>query len=545
MKAFKTKTIAVLILIAVIFPICFVFNTGVAQAADSAELVDPTVAFTDFKNGTTLLVVEYPNGTKDVVSETIQTRTAKLHVTENVTDQTLKVELPTSMSGSSNAVPATEDLMVEQEVLMGFTYAINATRWVGIPPNIVAYVRAGVDIDIGFGIRLPVRISLEYPEQMIAGHDYEIYAKLTPIDRPNFDEFLCKFKVKAWVQTGGLLLPDWYASWGPDYDWSKSFATPIGPTMKFPLPSFEMTIFDSKWVLPWPPLLNVNLVIDPQLGSDRITARAKAGGDAIGESNITWSAPDQRVPFTVRAGNYGPSDYAEIELSDFKYYFSIFKLHFGLKFDFASWIDWLTGDPQIGLFTVDMSWLTEGLYLGMHQGTDGTVDVSVLVTRPRYAYGIIDQVNVGNLASETGHSMLGWGPIRYYDDDNFRTTWYPNEGTSTYARGAKATLFRKEFSTIKRLCLRAFDGSGDDSFDVYVQVSRGRDWTDWRKIYHYTSSSSVRCWVIHRISFPEDWRFANKIRVTIVATGNPWFGFKTHGQLAVDRIGLLGCIETA
>lgn len=328
----------------------------------------PTVDFTDFQNGTTLTIIDYQNETKDVISETTEMKTAKLQLGQNTVNQ---------LRARAGYTTVTQDAVLEQEVLMGFTYELIAERWTIIDIEVlVAYARAGIEVDIGFGLRLPVRITLEYPEEMIVGHDYELYATLTPLNRPDYDEFICKFKANVWVEAG-VWIPfvgwtRYSGSFGPDYDWSRSFATPLGPGMEFPIPSLEITVWDF-----W--LMAVKAVIDPQLGSDKITAKASAGGDAAGEYTITWSEPDQRIPFTVHADDYGPSGFAEIELSDFRYYFTIFKLHFKLKFDFDSWIDWLTGDPTIPLFTLDMSWLTDGLYLGVHKGTDGTVDVRVPV----------------------------------------------------------------------------------------------------------------------------------------------------------------------
>lgn len=557
MKEEKSKKafISTGLLLIVVLSLGAVTNPAAAETSDLVEgITDPTVEFTDFNNGTTLIVCDYGNGTKDFISETTQMKTAKLHLSENVADQTILVDLPTSTEESTDWITATEDVMVEQEVLMGFTYRLVAYRKIVDVDIIIAYLRAGYDVDIGFGIRLPIRISLEYPEQMTVGHDYELYAKLTPIDRPNFDEFLCKFKAQVWVEAGERILGrHGYASWGPDYDWSRSFATPIGPTMEFPIPSFEVTVFDSAWVIAWPPLLKLNVVIDPQLGSDKITAKAKAGGDAVGESTITWAAPNQIIPFIVHAGNYGPTDSAEIELSDFRYYFSIFKLHIGLKFDFASWINWLfpaLGDPQIELFTADMSWLTEGLYLRVHQGTDGTVEVSVFVERARYVSGVIDKVDIGSPRSERDHRLWGWGPVepnrhRGRWKGNYRVTWHPGEGTSYWDRAAMVTLYRRKCSVIKYLCLRVLDGIADDSFDVYVKVSWGKSWTKWKKVYDYDDSDPTTewCWVEHRIRMPKRWRFAKKVRVAIVATGKPWSGFETHGQLAVDWIGIAGFMK--
>jgi len=365
-----------------------------AGAADETapEPSNPIVERSDFGNGTVLTVIDFKNGTKEMISETIQTKTAKMLLNAtNVINQTMVVDLPTSLDEHTEWITADKDATLEQEVLLGFTYQFMAERWTFIDVNVlVAYLRAGFEVDIGFGLRLPVMIALEYPEQMTVGRDYEFYATLTPLDRPDYDEFLCKFKAFFWVEAG-VWHPEWYdpfdweeysASWGPNYDWSRSFPTPIGPTMEFPIPEFEFTVYDTAWDIGFS-LLKLNVVVDPQISSNMITANATAEGDASGEHTLTWSEPNQRLPFMIHTDDLGPTDFARVELSDFRYYFSLFLLHFELKFDFHEWIDWLTGDPVIGLFTLDMSWLTEGLYLQTHQGTDGTVDVTIYVEKRR------------------------------------------------------------------------------------------------------------------------------------------------------------------
>ena len=204
----------------------------------------------------------------------------------------------------------------------------------------------------------------------------------------------------------------------------------MGPGMEFPVPSLEVTVVDSAWVIGFS-LLKLKLVIDPELGSDKITAKASAAGDASADHTLRWSVPDERIPFIVHASDYGPTDYAQIELSDFRYYFTKFKLRFKLKFDFHDWIDWLTGNPTITLFTLDMSWLTEGLYMGVHAGTDGTVDVTVFVKK----FGIdlvvtpssldiipgdigtfdILVINRGNVPDTFDLSLLGLPPPWWYE----------------------------------------------------------------------------------------------------------------------------------
>ena len=394
MKADKKKSLRKsLVTIALLFTVVFSLGGFISPAtAETSGPVGgaskPTVEFIDFNNGTTLTIVDYHNGTRDEITETILTK-SEYQLGNGTADQSLTLTLPTTQKESTDYTTVTQDAVLGQEVLMGFTYELVVYRkFLDVEFDIwllKAYARAGIDVDIGFGLRLPVRITLEYPEQMTGLELYELYATLTPLDWPDYDEFLCKFKAVVWVEAGVWApLVGWQRvprqEFGPDYDWSRSFPTPLGPRMEFKLPKLEereKTLVDF-----W--LMKVKGVIDPQLGSDRITATASATGDATGEQTIRWSDRDQRIPFTIRAGDYDPTtDYAEIQLSDFRYYFSIFKLYLKLKFDFDNWIDWLTGDPEWEIYTLDMSWLTEGSYLRVHPGTLGVVAVNnIFVKKP-------------------------------------------------------------------------------------------------------------------------------------------------------------------
>ncbi|UCG03201.1 MAG: hypothetical protein JSW11_04265 [Candidatus Heimdallarchaeota archaeon] len=357
--------------------------TFLNDGTPSTESIAST-EYIDYENGTTMLIIDYHNGTMDVIKETMVMETSTLQLGEDTADQSLLVETPTSTEESTDWIPATQDALLEQDVLLGFTYQLVAFRWkiLDVSADIVVmkgYCRVYINLNIGAGIRLPVRITLEYPEQMTVEHDYECYATLTPLDKPDFDEFYLVFQTNIEV-AAGIWLPivgweenSWY--FGPNLNWRRSFTTPLGPGNYFPIPSFEYTLLD-VWIMA------LKLVVEPQLCSDKITAKFSTSGDATNGATLTWTAPNQKIPFTVHADDYDTTtDYARIELSDFRYYFSIFKLAFKLKLDFNSWIDWLTGDPTITLYTLDMSWLTDGLYLGVHPGTVGVVDVDVFVKK--------------------------------------------------------------------------------------------------------------------------------------------------------------------
>ena len=66
-------------------------------------------------------------------------------------------------------VSSTEDLNFTQEEMFGFTYTIAKFRYEVLDIDVlVAYAKAGIDVDVEFGLKLPVRILMEYPRSMVA-----------------------------------------------------------------------------------------------------------------------------------------------------------------------------------------------------------------------------------------------------------------------------------------------------------------------------------------------------------------------------------------
>jgi len=379
----------------------------------------PISNFTNFQNGTTLTVIDYGNGTLDEITETLVNKTATLEVLNDGSNQS--ISLFTSEQEHTSYTNSTQTAMMEQQLLMGFTYELRKFRYNITAGILVAYAQVGINVDIEFGLRLPVNITIEYPEQMTVGRNYTLYATITPIDKPNFDESLCVFKAYVWAEAGVWVPFHWviyHAEYGPNYDLSQSFQTPLGYGIAFPISPIYVKIFEADWVCPFD-FLDIYLGGQPGFGSDKVTAVANATGDGkvVAGSNITWTTPGQRIPFTVLASNLDPTtNYANISVSNFRYYFTNFYLRFWLKFDFSSWIDWLTGDPEIPIYTLDLSWLIRNLngYLGTHQGYPNSVNVDLFVKN----YGVqIIQINpsVANIkATESAFfevSILNTGSV--------------------------------------------------------------------------------------------------------------------------------------
>jgi len=389
MKKKKITTILILFVLIVSFSNAFIGvesnnnDTSIRPLTQADDELDPIIDYIDFENGTTQTTIDYQNGTQDIIRETTLVTYSQMQLGENETDQYLIVETPTSILNCTDWIPMEQEIELRQNILMGFTYTIMKYRRVLVDIYLDiwvlrGYVRAGINIDIRFGLRLPFKIIIEYPEQMTIDRDYTFYATIVPLNKYNFNEFLCTFKCYAWIEAG-VWAP--FVGWkkyrytfGPNYDYSRSFTSPLGANLEFPIPDLTFTI----WNL-W--LMTISLRMTPHLYSDKVTAKATASGDASCNYPLTWSSANQRIPFVVHAGDFSGLDKAIIKLSNFRYYFSQFFVDFHLGVDFSSWIDWLVHDMWFKVYTLDLSAITKYLYLGVHSGTISHMEVDVFVEK--------------------------------------------------------------------------------------------------------------------------------------------------------------------
>ncbi len=351
---------------------------GLNSSELSAEIPIPTSEFIDYENGTTETIIDYHNGTLDIIRSTTTIDYAQIEIGEETLSQTMDISVPTSTEECTDWIPVTQTVIFDPKITMGFRYDLVSQRIDILDVYLlVTYCRVSIVVNVGFGLLLPVDITIEYPEQMTVEHDYTWYATLTPKDDPAFEEFKCSIVAGVSLEAGLWVILDWIEVdefFGPHLDKSQNFVTPVGPSDAFPIGSFGTTLLNF-----W--LMQIKLMFEPKLTSQKITAAVSCDGDSSGSHMLTWTDGGQKIPFTVHADDIDPTTHnAKIELSDFRYYFTDFKLGLGLKFDFDPLIDWLTGDPEINLFTLNLSFLLGDAYLGVHQGPS-TIDIDVFVKK--------------------------------------------------------------------------------------------------------------------------------------------------------------------
>lgn len=397
---------------------------------------NPSTEVIDYHNGTIRTIVDYGNGTQD---HTVETTTRKTVVFHDNNGSNLSLFLPRSNESQLQTAKVSKTEIMQEEVIIGFTKELLKERyqlidlWV-----VVAYFHLWIDFDFEFGLRLPINISVEYPSAVnFDGSIEEINVTITPIDKPSFDEFLCIYQISAIVEAGILVwtpFPVWdrygpyeLSLWGEDR--SKSFRTPMGDNIVFPIDPWEvLNIFDVSFV-------SIGFGVAPGFGSKKVTAEASAVGDASisGSKDIEWSEPNQTSCFEVQFGGVDPtSEGATITISDYRYYFTELALGIFLMIDFTSWIDWAIKDFNILLFTIPMNWVHDYLgyyYISSEQTLDlwfGPPDVrrDIAVTS---VFCNVNEVHRGGLVNITvvvenvGVSTEIFNVTAFYDEEPIAT----------------------------------------------------------------------------------------------------------------------------
>ncbi len=282
-------------------------------------------------------------------------------------------------------------------VLMGFTnnvhwtYSRQENLYVKIIfwKVLIAWARVDAILDATLGLRLPTIVGLNMPSTMVRGQSYTLNTNINGQDwdaaqysvanvpSENGNEFIARgqasLTIQAWARIIGNIGP--YYLYNKGFDYSRSFQTPFGPYQEFPIPDLYLSpdqtglkVYCCANLL-WG---GIGLKIDPNLGSDKITASWNVGGDAIGSGSTEYNMPNTNYYFgPVLANDYSPTtDYANIRLSDYKYYFTICGLTLGANLQGGlTFLPLTIQTGYIDFYTYNCGDITEGHYLGIYQGT--------------------------------------------------------------------------------------------------------------------------------------------------------------------------------
>lgn len=305
---------------------------------------------------------------------------------------------PTSFATISPRSNYNDDILMGSTKPIHWTYSREANLYLLWWK--VAWARVDAVLDAALGLRLPTTVGLDIPDTMIRGQSYTLntningqdwdVAKYSAANVPpeNGNEFVARgnasITVQAWARVIGNIGP--YYLYNKGFDYGKSFQTPFGPYQEFPIPELylspDQTGLKIYYSILW---AGIGLKIDPDLSSDKITASWNAGGDAIGSGLVRYNMPNTNYYFgPVTVNDYSTTtDYANIRLSDYNYYFSICKLTLGANVQAGlTFIGLNIQSGYMDIYNYNCGGATGDLHLGVHQGTNAdSITVYSLVLR--------------------------------------------------------------------------------------------------------------------------------------------------------------------
>lgn len=146
---------------------------------------------------------------------------------------------------------------------------------------------------------------------------------------------------------------------------------------------------------------------------------------------------------------------------------------------------------------------------------------------------LIDFVDIGNPSSETGHNLLGWGPIEPATHGgswggiapgDTRVIWEPGE---TYPGANRSASLDIDFTGASYLAFRHLDGFANDGF---VQFTVGST-----QFSVYFDDSSTEQWITTVVPVTS-FGLSGVNNVVFTATGDAWTWFNPYGQVAFDWV---------
>lgn len=353
----------------------------------------------------------------------------------HIITETYEITYPENISSTISSITANND------ILMGFTRTTPTIHWtiedrseVCIPflgCHEVYYYKAGFEEDGALGLRLPTEVTLNLPDKMFVGQNYTLSTAIIGRDwdetkyiqanvpPENGNEFVARldFFIGVIVRIGGYTAIDW--SINIDKDYSRSFKTPIGINEELPIPDLDLSPEETGLTYGLGvAYLGIGLKINPDIDPQKITTDWNANGDSVGSGSTMYNESGTRYEFgPVKAGNYSPNtEYAQIRLSNYKYYFDICKLDLNANVQFNVISINLAATDYVNIMTLSCNDITNGLYLGIHKNTNAnSAEGNVLVVSDFIPPASI--TNLHNITYAPNYIKWSWNDPKDIDFD--------------------------------------------------------------------------------------------------------------------------------
>jgi hypothetical protein len=285
--------------------------------------------------------------------------------------------------------PAETQLQGEGDLVHGLTFTGPDIDWtvsddacVCIPELGCACAwkfEAGFRLDWGFGLRLPMNVSVTSDDPVNEGNTFTPTSLTQGVDWSPADytaagiapedgnEFVMRveFFLGILVEVAEITVVDL----GPNIneDRSSSFTTPFGPGAVFDLPTIDVPIYGVDLALV---AAEFGAAITPQAGSDRFRANWMASNELSGSGSLTYTDPAVAENLSSVIAIDGPA-VGNLQIKNSKYVLDQFMIELGAYFEID--IFGLFDDRwEIPITDFDLSDLIPDISVPIHAGANPT-----------------------------------------------------------------------------------------------------------------------------------------------------------------------------
>jgi hypothetical protein len=367
-------------------------------------------------NLTQMLIEKYPDlyGPNGKFVYGKEPRTLEVEETLTITEQDLPQEFLAQELRTNGAV-------TRANVVMGFTYAPPTIDYtIGFKWKVfiftIAEGRAGFFLDAGLGLRLPANVELRADESLPENSIAEVKSSITPLDfsasqyeelgipAKKGNEAFANFElfVGAKLTVIGIPIINWAIDEKLDLIELCSiesgidcgnFVTPFGKDengvpREFPVPEVKLDPDVTKLRLNISVFsIGVGLKLDPEIGSDKITANWQAADDASGKGIVTYlaaSPTDYTIgPIEIQEVSDSDDAKAQLVLDNFKLHLNRQTITVGanIQLSFLGIGFFKTG--YFDLLRIDLTKVLGEPAIGQHKGTDGLTAFIPIANSPQ------------------------------------------------------------------------------------------------------------------------------------------------------------------
>ncbi len=257
------------------------------------------------------------------------------------------------------------------QIIMGFTYQLIQYNWkiswtLKLFGYQIAYAYFGIEIDIGAGMRFPIKIDVDYFTSLLLNQPSSLNISLQTLNLPNYNETYFHFIARIYAGVSAFGYNGEY-SIGPNYREDRSYETPLGAGEFVDLGEINIPILEILGKLNIPKISQVAGIIASyvadlliklrfSVGSELLSIKATLYGNDTHFDNPLGSSTKilnfTQAPSTKNLLLYAKEPGAvRLELNTFKYYLNKLNIQVLLGLTWKSIFAQLFDDREWQIYT--------------------------------------------------------------------------------------------------------------------------------------------------------------------------------------------------